>query len=178
MTLREFLNLYGSDMARFAEHIGVPLTFKKRVSLFFMPALQAIFLYRLGRFLYLRGWRVVPRMLFTLNILLWGTDVPPTTRIGRSFYMPHTVGVTIFGVLGDRCTCYAQAAIGGGSGNEQDIGAGPGLPVLGDAVLVGARAMIVGPVRIGSGTLIGANAFVTSDLPESATVIAATAQRL
>lgn len=178
MTLREFRDLFGSDMARFAEHIGVQLTLAKRISIFFMPSIQAIFLYRLGRFLYLRGWRIVPRILFTINIVFWGMDVPPTTRIGRSFYMPHTVGVTIFGVLGDRCTCYAQAAIGGGSGSEKDVGAGPGLPVLGDGVLVGARSMIVGPVQIGSGSLIGANAFVTFDVPENSTVVAAAAKLL
>lgn len=178
MTFREFRDLVSSDIARFAEHTGMKLTFTKRVSIFLMPSLQAIFLYRLGRYLYLRGWRLVPRALFTLNLLLWGTDIPPTTRIGRGFYMPHTVGVTIFAVLGDRCTCYAQAAVGGGSGDESDIGAGPGLPVLGDGVLIGARAMIVGPRRIGSGSLVGANAFVTFDLPENSTVVAATGKIL
>jgi serine O-acetyltransferase len=137
-----------------------------------MPSIQAIFTYRLARYLYLRGWRFVPRMLFTLNLILWGTDITPRSKIGRGFYMPHTVGVTIFAELGDRCTCYAQAAIGGGSGNETDIGAGPGLPVLGDGVMVGARAMIVGPVRVASGSMIGANAFVTFDVPENSTVVA------
>jgi serine O-acetyltransferase len=172
MTLRQFIDLFYSDMARFAEHNGIRLTLTKKISIFFMPSIQALFIYRLGRFLYLRGWPVLPRLLFTINILLWGIELPPTTRIGRSLYMPHTVGVTVFAVLGDRCTCYAQAAIGGGSGNEKDIGAGPGLPVLGDFVQVGARSIIVGPVRIGSGSLIGANAFITFDVPESSTVIA------
>jgi serine O-acetyltransferase len=178
MTFKEFRDLLSSDIARFAEHTGMSLTFTKKISIFFMPSIQAIFLYRLGRYLYLRGGRMIPRLLFTLNINLWGTDIPPMTRIGRSFYMPHTVGVTIFGILGDRCTCYAQAAIGGGSGDESDIGAGPGLPVLGDGVLIGARAMIVGPRRIGSGSLIGANAFVTFDVPENSTVVAATGKIL
>jgi serine O-acetyltransferase len=171
MTFREFRQLVASDIERFAEHTGMTLSFKKKVSIFFMPSIQAIFLYRLGRYLYLRGGRLIPRILFTLNIMVWGTDIPPMTRIGRGLYMPHTVGVTIFGILGDRCTCYAQAAVGGGSGIETDIGAGPGLPVLGDEVLIGARAMIVGPVRIGSGSLIGANSFVTFDVPENSTVI-------
>jgi serine O-acetyltransferase len=171
MTFREFRHLVGSDIERFAEHIDVKLTFTKKVSIFFMPSIQAIFLYRLGRYLFLRGWRIPARILFTLNLILWGTDIPPTTRIGSGFYMPHTIGVTIFGILGDRCTFYAQAAVGGGSGSETDVGAGPGLPMLGDGVLVGARAMIVGPVRIGSGSLIGANSFVTFDVPENSTVI-------
>lgn len=178
MTFKEFIALFSSDIERFAEHTGMRLSFTKRLSIFFMPSIQSIFLYRLGRYLYLRGWRLVPRILFTLNIIIWSTDIPPTTRIGRGFYMPHTVGVTIFGVLGDRCTCYAQAAIGGGSGNETDIGAGPGLPILGDGVLIGARSMIVGPVKIGSGSLIGANAFVTFDVAENSTVVSQTAKVL
>ena len=178
MTFREFRSLVASDIERFAEHTGMKLGFGKKVSIFFMPSIQAIFTYRLSRYLYLHGWRVLSRVLFTVNIIVWGTDIPPLTRIGRSFYMPHTVGVTIFGNLGDRCTCYAQAAIGGGSGDETDIGAGPGLPVLGDNVLIGARAMIVGPVHVGSGSLIGANAFVTFDVQENSTVIAQIAKIL
>lgn len=178
MTFSEFKNLVDSDIERFAEHTGMTLSLTKRISIFLMPSLQALFLYRLGRYLYLRGWRFIPRVLFTGNIMIWGVDIPPMTRIGRSFYMPHTIGVTIFGILGDRCTCYAQAAIGGGSGNESDIGAGPGLPIIGDGVLIGARSMIVGPVRIGSGSLIGANAFVTFDVPENSTVVGHTGRIL
>jgi len=178
MTFREFRELVYSDLVRYAEHTGSPLTFRKNVSAFLLPSLQAIFIYRLGRYLYLRGGRIIPRFLYTANIVIWGTDIPAITQIGKGFYMPHTVGVTVFAVLGDRCTCYAQAAIGGGSGNETDIGAGAGLPVLGDNVLVGARSMIVGPVRIGSGSLIGANAFVTFDVPENSTVVSKPAQIL
>ncbi|HZP60393.1 MAG TPA: DapH/DapD/GlmU-related protein [Opitutaceae bacterium] len=176
MTFGEFRALVRSDIERFAEHTGMKLSFKKKVSIFFMPSLQAIFTYRLSRYLYLNGWRVLARMLFTYNIIVWGTDIPPLTRIGGGFYMPHTIGVTIFGNLGDRCTCYAQAAIGGGSGDDTDIGAGRGLPVLGDNVLVGARAMVVGPVRVGSGSLIGANAFVTFDVPPNSTVVSQVAK--
>ena len=178
MTFREFRSLIASDMERFAEHTGVQLTFKKKVSIFFMPSIQAIFLHRLGRYLYLHGWRTTSRILFTLIIIIWGVDIPPMTQIGRGFYMPHTVGITIFGVLGDRCTCYAQAAIGGGSGDDRDIGAGHGLPFIGDNVLVGARALVVGPVRVGSGSLLGANAFVTFDVPENSTVVSQTAKIL
>lgn len=170
-TLGEFRDLFRSDMDRFAEHTGVRMSFTKKLSIFFMPSIQAIFLYRLGRYFYLNKWPLIPRILFTLNIILWGTEIPPSTRIGRGFYMPHTTGVTIFAILGDRCTCYAQAGIGGGSGNETDIGAGPGLPVLGDQVLIGAKALIVGPVRIGSGSMISAGAFVTNDVPENSMII-------
>lgn len=173
MTLKDFRKLVNSDIERFAEHIETTLTWKRRISIFFMPSIQALFLYRLNRFLYLRGHRLIPRILFTLNIVIYGTDIPPTTRIGGYFYMPHTVGMTLFGVIGERCTCYAQAAVGGGSGNDAiDLGAGPGLPVIGDNTLIGARAMVVGPIRIGAGSFIGANTFITEDLPENSTVVA------
>jgi len=178
MTFRQFRELVASDIERFAEHTGVRLSFTKKISIFFMPSIQAICLYRLSRYFYLKGWMFPARVLFTLNIMIWGTDITPLSRIGRGLYMPHTIGVTIFAVLGERCTCYAQAAVGGGSGDEKDIGAGPGLPVLGDGVLIGARSMIVGPVRIGSGSLIGANAFVTFDVPENSTVVGHTAKLL
>jgi serine O-acetyltransferase len=171
MKFKEFRSLVSSDIERFAEHTDVELTKVKKLSIFLMPSIQAIFLYRLGRYFYLKGWTLVSRALFTINLVLWGTEIPPSTRIGRGFYMPHTVGVTIFAIVGERFTCYAQAGIGGGSGNESDIGAGPGLPVLGDNVLVGAKALIVGPVRIGSGTMISAGSFITYDVPENSMIV-------
>ena len=178
MTLKTLRFLVRSDIERFAEHTGVTLSFTKRLSIFLMPSVQAIFLYRLGRYFYLKRLNVVARLLYTLNIILWGTDITPQSDIGPYFYMPHTSGVTLFAVMGERCTCYAQAAAGGGSGVEKDIGAGIGLPVIGDGVLLGARSMIVGPVSIGSGSMIGANAFVTFDVPENSSVVGQSGQFL
>lgn len=176
MTFRELRDLVSSDIERMAEHCGMTLTFRKKVSIFLMPSVQAIFTYRLGRYFYLKGWRVIGRMLYTYNIIVWGADIACTTKIGRALYMPHPVGVSIFGVLGDRCTCYTQTGIGGGSGDETDIGAGPGLPVLGDGVLVGARSLIVGPIHVGTGSLIGAAALVTFNIPEYSTVVSSSAK--
>lgn len=171
MTFKELRELVTSDIERLAEHCDMKLSFTKKVSLFFMPSIQAIFMYRLGRYFYLRGWMIPGRLMYTLNLLFWGADISCGTQIGRALYMPHPVGVSIFGVLGDRCTCYTGTGIGGGSGDESDIGAGPGLPVLGDNVLVGARSLIIGPIRIGSGSMIGAGALVSFDVPEYSTVV-------
>ncbi len=171
MSFREFRSLFSSDIERFAEHLGMPLTFSKKISIFFMPSLQAIFLYRLSRYFYLKGWRKTARLLYTTNLVVWGADISYATQIGRALYMPHTVGICIFGILGDRCTCYSQVGIGGGSGDERDIGAGCGLPLIGDNVLIGARALIIGPIRVGEGSMIGANAVVTFDVPPASTVV-------
>ncbi len=175
MNFREFRSLISSDIERFAEHLEMRLTLTKKISVFFMPSLQAIFIYRLSRYVYLKGWKKTARLLYTANLVIWGADISYATQIGRALYMPHTVGVSIFGVLGDRCTCYAQVGIGGGSGDERDIGAGNGLPVIGDNVLIGARAMVIGPIRIGEGSMIGANAVVTFDVPPSSTVVSKSA---
>lgn len=171
MTLKELRQLVSSDIERFAEHCDMKLSFKKRVSVFLMPSIQSIFLYRLSRYFLLKGWVGPARLLYTINLMLWGADISAKTQIGRSFYMPHPVGVSLFGILGDRCTAYTQAGVGGGSGNESDIGAGPGLPILGDGVMVGARSLVIGPIRIGEGSLIGAGSLVTFDVPAYSTVV-------
>jgi serine O-acetyltransferase len=178
MTLRELRDLVSSDIERFAEHCDMKLTFRRRLSVFLMPSIQSIFMYRLSRYFFLHGWVGVARLLYTLNLMMWGADISSVTKIGRSFYMPHPVGVSIFGILGDRCTAYTQAGVGGGSGDETDIGAGRGLPILGDGVLVGARSLVIGPIRIGEGSLIGAGSLVTFNVPDYSTVVSQTAKIL
>lgn len=171
MTFRELRQLVASDIERFGEQTGRALNFRRRVSTFFMPSILAIATYRTSRYLYLRGWLLPARLLYMLNMALWGVDISPTTRIGHSFYMPHPVGMNLFGIIGNRCICYTQAGVGGGSGDETDIGAGPGLPVIGDGVMIGARCLVIGPVRVGDGCLIGAAALVTFDVPPYSTVV-------
>ncbi len=171
MTFRDLRTYIASDIERFGEQTGRPMNFTRRVSTFLMPSILAIATYRTSRYLYLKGWVLIARFLYTMNMTLWGVDISPTTSIGHSLYMPHPVGMNIFGILGNRCTCYTQCGVGGGSGDETDIGAGPGLPIIGDNVMIGARALIIGPVRVGDGCLIGATALVTFNVPPFSTVV-------
>jgi serine O-acetyltransferase len=75
------------------------------------------------------------------------------------------VGVIISGNIGKGCIVTAHVGIGGGK-SEKDVGAGKGLPIIGDEVLVGAGAKVVGPIRVGSRATIGAMSLVIHDVPE------------
>lgn len=66
---------------------------------------------------------------------------------------------------------HAQSGCGGGSGLVTDIGAGPGLPVLGDGVVLEPGAMVMGPIRLGNRVIVGARCFVAKSLPDDAVVV-------
>lgn len=172
MKVRELFRLVKSDIVRYAEHNKQQLTFFKSISIFFMPSVQSICLYRLSHFFWVHNLRFVGRLFYTLNLIIYGADISPIAQIGAYFYMPHTVAIVLIGKIGEYCTVYAQGACGGGlKGREIDIGAGPGFAMIGDHVTIGARSVILGPCRIGSGSIIGPCSLVTKDVPENSLAI-------
>ena len=113
-------------------------------------------------------WRVLLRKAATLRHRLWsivtGADIPLGTRIGGGLLLPHPNGVVLHvdAVLGPNCLIFQQVTIGAGSS---------GVPVLGGHVDVGAGAKLLGSVRVGDHTLIGANAVVLMDVPAGCTAV-------
>lgn len=105
-------------------------------------------------------------MLNVLNRILFSTSVPPSVRVGRNVVFGYQgLGIVVhrLAVLGDNVTISPNAVIGGRGM--------PGAPVIEDDVLIGAGACILGPVRVGRGARIGANAVVLTDVPEQATFV-------
>lgn len=83
-----------------------------------------------------------------------------TKDFGDDLYLPHPYGIVVhaWARIGDRVTIYHNVTLG-------ETGTGPGVPTIGDDVLIGAGAVLLGPIAVGDGAVIGANAVVTADVP-------------
>jgi serine acetyltransferase len=104
--------------------------------------------------------------------LALGTDFR-SRRFGRQLFLPHPYGIVVHAgvVLGDRCTLFQHVTIGENTTR-------PGVPVLGDDVVVGAGAVILGAVTVGDGARVGANAVVTDDVDAGTVVVGNPARRV
>ncbi len=170
LTWRRTRALIRSDFDRLvAWYGGGPL--HKRVYWFFQPNFQAMFLYRLYRHLYVKGWHNLSRLLFTYSLYLTGVEIAPTTSIGPACLINHAFGIVLFGKFGARLSLYGQCGTGTGLGSHDDIGGGPGYPVVGDDVVFGIKALALGPIRIGNRVRLGPATFIACDVPADASVI-------
>jgi serine O-acetyltransferase len=132
------------------------------------PGLHAVWAYRVTHLLWLRGARFPARALSQFTRWLTGIEIHPGAVIGRRFFIDHGMGVVIGETteIGDDVMLYHGVTLGG----RQREG-GKRHPTLGDGVAVGAGAKVLGPIVIGAGTVIGANAVVTRDAePDSVLV--------
>ncbi|WP_375384841.1 serine O-acetyltransferase EpsC [uncultured Microbacterium sp.] len=132
------------------------------------PGLHAIWAHRVWHALWVRGFRFVARAGSQITRWLTGIEIHPGATIGRRFFIDHGMGVVIgeTAEVGDDVMLYHGVTLGG----RQREG-GKRHPTLGDRVAVGAGAKVLGPIRIGSDTLIGANAVVTRDAPADSILV-------
>ena len=132
------------------------------------PGFHALLFHRLSHCLW--GWNLkwLGRFLSHIGRWLTGIEIHPGATIGRRFFIDHGMGVVIgeTALIGDDCTLYHGVTLGGTSWNK-----GKRHPTLGDGVVVGAGAKILGPITIGRGAKIGSNAVVVKDVPEGATAV-------
>lgn len=136
--------------------------------LFLYSGLHAIIIYRITHLLWLAKIPFFPRMFSQLGRFLTGIEIHPGARIGRSLFIDHGMGVVIgeTSIIGDNVTIYQGATLGG-TGKEK----GKRHPTIGDNVVVGAGAKVLGNITIGDNVLIGANAVVIKDVPSNSTVV-------
>ena len=125
--------------------------------LFCYPGLHALILHRWANAAWRREWFFVGRFLSAVARTLTGIEIHPGARIGRRFFIDHGMGVVIgeTAEVGDNVTLYQGVTLGGTS-----LTAIKRHPTLEDNVIVGAGAQILGPIVIGAGARIGANAVV------------------
>ena len=111
---------------------------------------------------------VLPRLIMTIAHGLTGIEVHPSARIGRGLFIDHGTGVVIgeTAVIGDNVTLFQGVTLGG-TGKER----GKRHPTIGDNVVIGAGAKVLGNITIGAHSMIGANAVVIRDVPEHSTVV-------
>jgi serine O-acetyltransferase len=132
------------------------------------PGIHAIIFYRLTHGLWRRDWKWLARFLAALARWLTGIEIHPGATIGRRFFIDHGMGVVIgeTAVIGDDCTLYHGVTLGGTTWQK-----GKRHPTLGNNVVVGAGAKVLGPILIGDGARIGSNAVVVKPVPDNATAI-------
>lgn len=132
------------------------------------PGIHALMFHRLAHALWRRGFKWSARMISHLGRWLTGIEIHPGARIGRRFFIDHGMGVVIgeTAEIGDDCTLYHGVTLGGTSWEK-----GKRHPTLGNNVVIGAGAKVLGPIRVGDNARIGSNAVVLKDVPEGATVV-------
>jgi len=132
------------------------------------PGFHALLLHRLAHWLQRTGLPVIPRLISHYNRWATGIEIHPGARIGPGFFIDHGMGVVISETseIGRDVTLYQGVTLGG-TGKER----GKRHPTLGDRVMVGVGAKILGAVTIGEGAKIGAGAVVLSDVPAYATAV-------
>ena len=130
--------------------------------------LHAIWAYRFAHRLHQGGFSFLARALSQFARFLTGVEIHPAARIGRRFFIDHGMGIIIgeTAVIGDDCLLYQGVTLGG-TGNES----GKRHPTLGDRVVVGAGAKVLGNIVIGADTRIGANSVVLHNVPPHSTVV-------
>lgn len=136
------------------------------------PTLHAILIHRVAHFLHMRlRVPVLPRFISVCNRLITGVEIHPGARVGRGFFIDHGSGVVIgeTSEIGDGCVFFHGVTLGG-TGHHK----GKRHPTIGDNVLVGANATLLGPIEVGSDAKIGATAVVINrDVPSGCTVVGA-----
>lgn len=137
------------------------------------PGLHAILTYRLAHCLWQKDFRTTARILSAIGRFLTGVDIHPAARIGKNLFIDHATGVVIgeTAEIGDDVTLYHGVTLGGTSTSQ-----GKRHPTLGDRVIVGAGAKLLGPIVIGNDARIGSNAVVLKNVPEAATAVGVPAQ--
>jgi serine O-acetyltransferase len=132
------------------------------------PGLHAIWSYRVAHWLWSHRLKLLGRWLSTLTRFFTGIEIHPGARISSGFFIDHGMGVVIgeTAEVGDNVTLYHGVTLGGVS-----IEKGKRHPTIGNNVVIGAGAKILGAITIGDCTRIGANAVVVKDVPPNAVVV-------
>lgn len=141
----------------------------QRGSIYFTNAYWCILLHRLAHALFQRKIYFLARLLWNLNLLFTGADISPSSKIGPGFVILYPVSVTVAGCAGNNFLVMGQGGLGGGMTTE-DIGAGPGMPLLGDDVTLPFRTMVLGAVKIGSRAQLPAGVVISNDVAAGAVV--------
>ena len=132
------------------------------------PGLHALVAYRFAHRLYKWNIPLVPRVISYLTRIITGIEIHPGAEIGRRFFIDHGEGVVIgeTTIIGNDVLIYQQVTLGG-TGKES----GKRHPTLGNNVIVGAGAKVLGNITIGDNVRIGAGSVVVEDVPEHSTVV-------
>ena len=132
------------------------------------PGFHALLLYRIAHFFNNLEFKFIARLISQLARFLTGIEIHPGAKIGKKLFIDHGMGIVIgeTTTIGDNCTIYHGVTLGGTGKDKYKR-----HPDLGNNVIVGCGAKILGPIKIGRNVKIGANAVVLKDVPSHSTVV-------
>jgi serine O-acetyltransferase len=132
------------------------------------PGFHAVLMHRVAHRIYVSGWFTLARMVSQLSRTLTGIEIHPGARIGRRFFIDHGMGVVIgeTAEIGDDVLIYQGVTLGG-TGKDT----GKRHPTLGNGVVIGTGAKILGNIRIGDHSKVGAGSVVVRPVPDHSTVV-------
>ncbi len=142
---------------------------RSKIEVFFLyTGLHALVFHRYAHFFYNCRLKFMARLISQYGKFLTGIEIHPGATIGKGLFIDHGSGVVIgeTAVIGDNCTLYQGVTLGG-TGKDK----GKRHPTLGDNVMVGSGAKVLGPFTVGSNSKIAANAVVLSEVPENSTCV-------
>ncbi|OBI47024.1 serine O-acetyltransferase [Mycobacterium colombiense] len=136
--------------------------------IFAYPGVHAIWGHRINHWLWQRGARLIARITAEITRILTGVEIHPGAVLGPGLFIDHATGVVIgeTAEVGEDVTLYHGVTLGG-SGRDT----GKRHPTIGDRVTIGAGAKVLGAIKIGDDSRIGANAVVVKEVPSSSVVV-------
>ncbi len=139
------------------------------------PGLHAVLFYRLSNYLWRKKWRLLARFISHMGRFFTGIEIHPGANIGRKLFIDHGMGVVIgeTATVGDNVTIYHGVTLGGTSLERNHVR----HPQVGDDVIIGSGAQLLGPISIGKGAKIGSNAVVVKDVDAHQTMVGIPARR-
>ena len=139
------------------------------------PGVKAVFFHNLSNFFYKAGFDLVARIISQTVRFFTGIEIHPGAKIGKNLFIDHGMGVVIgeTSEIGDNVTIYQTVTLGGSSPSidSERQRHEKRHPTIGNDVVIGSGAQIIGPIKVGNNARIAANAVVVKDVPENATMV-------
>ena len=139
------------------------------------PGVKAVFFHKISNFFYKAGFELLARIISQTIRFFTGIEIHPGAKIGKNLFIDHGMGVVIgeTSEIGDNVTIYHAVTLGGSSPSidSERQRHEKRHPTIGDDVVIGSGAQIIGPIKVGNNARIAANAVVVKDVPENATMV-------
>ena len=139
------------------------------------PGVKAVFFHQISNFFYKAGFDLIARIISQTIRFFTGIEIHPGAKIGKNLFIDHGMGVVIgeTSEIGDNVTIYHTVTLGGSSPSidSERQRHEKRHPTIGDDVVIGSGAQIIGPIKIGNNARIAANAVVVKDVPDNATMV-------
>ena len=139
------------------------------------PGVKAIFFHQIANFFQIAGFDLIARIISQTSRFFTGIEIHPGAKIGKNLFIDHGMGVVIgeTSEIGNDVTIYHAVTLGGISPSidSERQRHEKRHPTIGNDVVIGSGAQIIGPIKVGNGSRIAANAVVVNDVPEGATMV-------